>query len=98
MALKLLKFNFAAPHGEPAKQRETRLTAMEMARWGDSSGVAAVVSVNQHHVTGHGWSCDPDMAAALFLPNTTNLILSIECASAREQRTGTAADGRMRGI
>jgi alkanesulfonate monooxygenase SsuD/methylene tetrahydromethanopterin reductase-like flavin-dependent oxidoreductase (luciferase family) len=40
----------------------------------------AAVSVDEHHVTGHGSSSNPVMAAAMFLQNTTNLIVSIDCA------------------
>lgn len=79
MALPILRFNFASPNGEPATQRESILAAVEMATWGDTRGVAAV-SIDEHHLTGHGWSSNPIMAAALFLQNTRNLIASIDCA------------------
>jgi alkanesulfonate monooxygenase SsuD/methylene tetrahydromethanopterin reductase-like flavin-dependent oxidoreductase (luciferase family) len=79
MVVPVLRFNFASPNGEPTKQRETVLTAIEMATWGDARGVAAV-SIDEHHLTGHGWSSNPVMAAALFLQNTSNLIVSIDCA------------------
>jgi alkanesulfonate monooxygenase SsuD/methylene tetrahydromethanopterin reductase-like flavin-dependent oxidoreductase (luciferase family) len=79
MVLPVLRFNFASPNGEPTKQRETIRTAIEMATWGDARGVAAV-SIDEHHLTGHGWSSNPVMAAALFLQNTSSLIVSIDCA------------------
>ncbi|MGA5463760.1 LLM class flavin-dependent oxidoreductase [Mycobacterium sp. NPDC050041] len=79
VVLPVLRFNFANPNGEPATQREMILAAIEMATWGDTRGVAAV-SVDEHHLTSHAWSSNPVMAAALFLQNTTNMIVSIDCA------------------
>ena len=79
MVLPVLRFNFASPNGEPSNQRETILAAIELASWGDTRGVAAV-SIDEHHLTGHGWSSNPVMAAALFLQQTSNLIVSIDCA------------------
>lgn len=79
MALPVIRFNFASPNGVPAQQRETILAAVNIATWGDTRGVAAV-SIDEHHLTGHGWSSNPVMAAALFLQNTNNLMVSIDCA------------------
>lgn len=79
MVLPVLRFNFASPEGDTTRQREMVRAAMEMATWGDTRGVAAV-SIDEHHVTGHGWSSNPVMAAAMFLQNTRNLIVSIDCA------------------
>jgi len=79
MALTVLRFNFASPQGDPSKQRELITAAIELAEWGDARGIAAV-SVDEHHATGHGWSCNPVMAASLFLARTQNLYLSVDCA------------------
>ena len=38
------------------------------------------VSVDEHHATGHGWSCNPIMAAAMFLARTSTMIASVDCA------------------
>ena len=65
--------------GHPHTQRQLVSTALEMAEWGDTRGVAAV-SVDEHHVTGHGWSANPIMAAAVFLARTQNIYLSVDCA------------------
>lgn len=79
MALPVLRFNFASLDGDPARKREMVSAALDMAEWGDRRGVAAV-SIDEHHVTGHGWSSNPVMTAALFLQRTNNLLLSIDCA------------------
>lgn len=79
MALPVLRFNFAAPEGNPTVKREMVSAALDMAAWGDRRGVAAV-SIDEHHVTGHGWSSNPVMTAAMFLQRTTDLFLSIDCA------------------
>ncbi|KUI03213.1 luciferase [Mycolicibacterium acapulense] len=79
MVLPVLRFNFAAPGGNSAAKRDMVSAALDMAAWGDHRGVAAV-SIDEHHVTGHGWSSNPVMTAALFLQRTTNLFLSIDCA------------------
>lgn len=38
------------------------------------------VSVDEHHATGHGWSCNPVLAAGMFLSGTSTLIVSVDCA------------------
>ena len=79
MLLTVLRFNFASPQGEPRKQSELIRAALELARWGESRGITTV-SVDEHHATGHGWSCNPIMAAGMFLAQTSTLIASVDCA------------------
>lgn len=79
MPLTVLRFNFASPQGDPRAQGERVRVALEMAQWGESHGITSV-SVDEHHATGHGWSCNPIMAAAMFLARTTTLIASVDCA------------------
>ncbi|MGO9224566.1 LLM class flavin-dependent oxidoreductase [Mycobacterium sp.] len=79
MTLSIMRFTFASPRGNPAMQRELLSAAIELAQWGDSRGLAAV-SIDEHHVTGHGWSCNPIMAASMFLVRTSNLYASVDCA------------------
>jgi alkanesulfonate monooxygenase SsuD/methylene tetrahydromethanopterin reductase-like flavin-dependent oxidoreductase (luciferase family) len=79
MLLTVLRFNFASPQGDPRKQSELIRAALELARWGESRGITTV-SVDEHHTTGHGWSCNPIMAAGMFLAQTTALIASVDCA------------------
>ena len=79
MLLTVLRFNFASPQGEPRTQSELIRAALELAQWGESHGITSV-SVDEHHATGHGWSCNPIMAAAMFLARTTTLIASVDCA------------------
>ena len=79
MLLTVLRFNFASPQGNPRKQGELISAALELAQWGESRGITTV-SVDEHHVTGHGWSCNPIMAASMFLARTSTLIASVDCA------------------
>jgi alkanesulfonate monooxygenase SsuD/methylene tetrahydromethanopterin reductase-like flavin-dependent oxidoreductase (luciferase family) len=79
MTAAVFRFTFASPHGNPAKYRELISAAVELVRWGDSHGVPAV-SIDEHHVTGHGWSSNPIMAASVFLAHTINIYASIDCA------------------
>ncbi|MDT5353960.1 MAG: hypothetical protein QOJ56_2492 [Mycobacterium sp.] len=79
MLLPVLRFNFASPQGKPRTQSELIRAALELAQWGESRGVTTV-SVDEHHATGQGWSCNPIMAAAMFLARTSTLIASVDCA------------------
>jgi len=77
--LTVLRFNFASPQGNPRKQGELLRAALEMAQFGESRGLTSI-SVDEHHATGHGWSCNPILTAAVFLARTTQLIASVDCA------------------
>jgi hypothetical protein len=77
--LPVLRFNFASPQGDPRTQGELIRAAVELAQWGESRGIATV-SVDEHHATGHGWSCNPILAAGMFLAGTSRLIVSVDCA------------------
>jgi alkanesulfonate monooxygenase SsuD/methylene tetrahydromethanopterin reductase-like flavin-dependent oxidoreductase (luciferase family) len=79
MVLPVLRFNFASPQGDPRTQGELIRAALELAQWGESRGVLTV-SVDEHHATGHGWSCNPILAAGMFLACTSTLIASVDCA------------------
>ena len=69
MLITVLRFNFGSPQGEPRTQGELISAALELAQWGESQGITSI-SVDEHHATGHGWSCNPIMAAAMFLART----------------------------
>jgi alkanesulfonate monooxygenase SsuD/methylene tetrahydromethanopterin reductase-like flavin-dependent oxidoreductase (luciferase family) len=79
MLLTVLRFNFASPQGEPRTQGKLISAALELAQWGELRGIP-MVSVDEHHATGQGWSCNPIMAAAMFLARTERLIASVDCA------------------
>jgi alkanesulfonate monooxygenase SsuD/methylene tetrahydromethanopterin reductase-like flavin-dependent oxidoreductase (luciferase family) len=79
MLVTVLRFNFASPQGDPRMQSELLNAALELAQWGESHGITSI-SVDEHHATGHGWSCNPIMAASMFLARTTTLIASVDCA------------------
>jgi alkanesulfonate monooxygenase SsuD/methylene tetrahydromethanopterin reductase-like flavin-dependent oxidoreductase (luciferase family) len=77
--LTVLRFNFASPQGNPRTQSELLRAALELAQWGESRGITTI-SVDEHHATGRGWSCNPIMAASMFLARTSTLIASVDCA------------------
>ncbi|OBK56715.1 luciferase [Mycobacterium gordonae] len=79
MILTVLRFNFGSPQGDPRKQSELLNAAMELVEFGESRGISTV-SVDEHHATGHGWSCNPIMAASMFLARTATMIASVDCA------------------
>src|SRR5271154_4462104 len=79
MRLTVLRFNFGSPHGDPRTQGKLISAALELAQWGESRGITSV-SVDEHHATGHGWSCNPIMAAAMLLARTERLSVSVDCA------------------
>jgi alkanesulfonate monooxygenase SsuD/methylene tetrahydromethanopterin reductase-like flavin-dependent oxidoreductase (luciferase family) len=79
MLLTVLRFNFASPQGDPRAQNRLVSAALELAQWGEAKGITSV-SVDEHHAIGHGWSCNPIMAAAMFLARTSRLIASVDCA------------------
>jgi alkanesulfonate monooxygenase SsuD/methylene tetrahydromethanopterin reductase-like flavin-dependent oxidoreductase (luciferase family) len=79
MLITVLRFNFGSPQGKPRKQSELINAALELAQWGESRGITSI-SVDEHHVTGHGWSCNPIMAAAMFLARTSTMMASVDCA------------------
>src|SRR6478752_3867148 len=79
MTMSILRFNFAAPRDEPAARRDRIQAALELSSWSETRGVSAV-SVDEHHESGHGWSCNPILTAAVFLARTTRLIASVDCA------------------
>ncbi|MGB8209118.1 MAG: LLM class flavin-dependent oxidoreductase, partial [Mycobacterium sp.] len=79
MLLPVLRFNFASPNGDPRTQSELLRAALELAQWGESRSITTI-SVDEHHATGHGWSCNPIMAAGMFLARTSTLIASVDCA------------------
>jgi alkanesulfonate monooxygenase SsuD/methylene tetrahydromethanopterin reductase-like flavin-dependent oxidoreductase (luciferase family) len=79
MVLPVLRFNFASPRGEPRAQGELIRAALELAQWGESRGILTV-SIDEHHATGQGWSCNPILAAGMILAQTKTLIASVDCA------------------
>src|SRR5262245_64393928 len=75
----ILRFNFAAPQDDPSERRDRIQAALELSSWSETRGVSAV-SIDEHHQSGHGWSCNPILAAAVFLARTTRLVASVDCA------------------
>ena len=81
MTMAILRFNFAAPHDDPAARRDRIHAALELGSWSETRGVSAV-SIDEHHQSGHGWSCNPIMTAAVFLARTERVVASVDCALA----------------
>jgi alkanesulfonate monooxygenase SsuD/methylene tetrahydromethanopterin reductase-like flavin-dependent oxidoreductase (luciferase family) len=81
MTMAILRFNFAAPHDDPAVRRNRINAALELGSWSETRGVSAV-SIDEHHQSGHGWSCNPIMTAAVFLARTERVVASVDCALA----------------
>ena len=81
MTMAILRFNFAAPHDDPAARRDRINAALELGSWSETRGVSAV-SIDEHHQSGHGWSCNPIMTAAVFLARTERVVASVDCALA----------------
>jgi alkanesulfonate monooxygenase SsuD/methylene tetrahydromethanopterin reductase-like flavin-dependent oxidoreductase (luciferase family) len=79
MTMAILRFNFAAPEDDPAARRDRIKAAMELSAWSETRGVSAV-SFDEHHASGHGWSCNPIMTAAALLARTERVIASFDCA------------------
>jgi alkanesulfonate monooxygenase SsuD/methylene tetrahydromethanopterin reductase-like flavin-dependent oxidoreductase (luciferase family) len=77
--MSILRFNFAAPQDDPTARRGRVQAALELSSWSETRGVDAV-SVDEHHQSGHGWSCNPILTAAVFLARTTQLVASVDCA------------------
>lgn len=76
--LSILRFNFAAPQENPAERRDRIQAALELTSWAETRGVNAV-SFDEHHASGHGWSCNPILTAAAFLVRTDRVMVSIDC-------------------
>jgi alkanesulfonate monooxygenase SsuD/methylene tetrahydromethanopterin reductase-like flavin-dependent oxidoreductase (luciferase family) len=78
MTLSILRFNFAAPQENPRDRRDRIHAAMELTAWSETRGVNAV-SFDEHHASGHGWSCNPILTAAAFLARTERVTVSVDC-------------------
>ena len=81
MTMAILRFNFAAPQDDPAARRNRINAGLELGSWAETRGVSAV-SIDEHHQSGHGWSCNPIMTAAVFLARTERIVASVDCALA----------------
>jgi alkanesulfonate monooxygenase SsuD/methylene tetrahydromethanopterin reductase-like flavin-dependent oxidoreductase (luciferase family) len=78
MTMSILRFNFAAPKEVPGERRDRIQAAMELSAWSETRGLNAV-SFDEHHATGHGWSCNPILLAAAFLARTRKVMVSVDC-------------------
>ena len=79
MTMAILRFNFAAPHDDPAARHDRIQAALELSSWSETRGVSAV-SFDEHHQSGHGWSSNPIMTAAVLLARTERVVASVDCA------------------
>jgi alkanesulfonate monooxygenase SsuD/methylene tetrahydromethanopterin reductase-like flavin-dependent oxidoreductase (luciferase family) len=76
--MSILRFNFAAPQEVPEQRRDRIQAALELSAWSETRGVQAV-SIDEHHASGHGWSCNPILTAAAFLARTHRMMASVDC-------------------
>lgn len=74
-----LRFTFALPDPDPVAQSAVFREALNMARWGDSHGLG-MISLDEHHATGFGWSCNPILEGGMFLAATSNVTVSAAAA------------------
>lgn len=74
-----LRFTFALPNPAPERQAEIFSTALEMARWGDQHGVD-MISLDEHHASDFGWSCNPIMEAGMILASTSRIRVGVAAA------------------
>jgi alkanesulfonate monooxygenase SsuD/methylene tetrahydromethanopterin reductase-like flavin-dependent oxidoreductase (luciferase family) len=79
MTMAILRFNFAAPQDDPVARGDRIRAALELSSWSETRGVSAV-SFDEHHQSGHGWSSNPIMTAAVLLARTERVVASVDCA------------------
>jgi alkanesulfonate monooxygenase SsuD/methylene tetrahydromethanopterin reductase-like flavin-dependent oxidoreductase (luciferase family) len=79
MTMAILRFNFAAPQDDPVARGGRIRAALELSSWSETRGVSAV-SFDEHHQSGHGWSSNPIMTAAVLLARTERVVASVDCA------------------
>ncbi|MFC0866217.1 LLM class flavin-dependent oxidoreductase [Sphaerimonospora cavernae] len=74
-----LRFTFALPDPDPSRQSTVFRAALEMARWGDDKGVD-LVSLDEHHASGFGWSCNPILEGGMILAATSRIRVGVAAA------------------
>lgn len=79
MARTGLRFTFAMPDPDPAAQSQVFRTALEMARFADAKGVS-MISLDEHHATGFGWSSNPILTGGMILSSTERIRVSAAAA------------------
>jgi len=79
VAVSVLRFTFARPDPDARAQSKVLQAALEMAKWGDTRGIG-VVTLDEHHVTDYGWSCNPILEGGCMLAATSNLFVTVMCA------------------
>ena len=78
MVHSMLRFSFARPDPDPVEQSGVFRAALEMVRWADTQGVDSF-TVDEHHVTGFGWSANPILEAGCFLAATSRMTAWVAC-------------------
>jgi alkanesulfonate monooxygenase SsuD/methylene tetrahydromethanopterin reductase-like flavin-dependent oxidoreductase (luciferase family) len=74
-----LRFTFALPDPQPATQAKLLRDALDLVRYADENGISGV-RVDEHHVTGYGWSPNPILEAGLLLAATKRIRVSARAA------------------
>lgn len=74
-----LRFTFALPDPDPVQQSQIFRTALEMARFADTKGVD-MISLDEHHASGFGWSCNPILEGGMILASTERIRVNVAAA------------------
>ncbi len=74
-----LRFTFALPDPDPAQQAQLFRASLEMARFADSRGVS-LISIDEHHASGFGWSSNPILTGGMILSGTDRIQVSVAAA------------------
>ncbi|QIX26494.1 LLM class flavin-dependent oxidoreductase [Nocardioides sp. JQ2195] len=74
-----VRFTFALPEPDPVQQSQVFRTAIEMARFADAKGVD-MISLDEHHASGFGWSSNPILTGGMMLSNTERIRVGVAAA------------------
>ena len=74
-----LRFTFALPDPDPVQQSRIFRAALEMARFADTKGVD-MISLDEHHASGFGWSSNPILSGGMILACTERIRIGVAAA------------------
>lgn len=74
-----LRFTFALPDPDPVQQSHVFRAALEMARFADTRGVD-LISLDEHHASGFGWSSNPILTGGMILAGTERIRVGVSAA------------------
>ncbi|KQY54314.1 MULTISPECIES: LLM class flavin-dependent oxidoreductase [unclassified Nocardioides] len=74
-----LRFTFALPDPDPVQQSHVFRAALEMAQFADTKGVD-LISLDEHHSSGFGWSSNPILTGGMILASTERIRVGVAAA------------------